>query len=89
MSDLEAVLAHIESNLDAEYERLIALLRIRSTDPAYAQECRACADWRVQDLRDIGFEAVARQTQGQPVDPVELWDHDPFEARTGTAIAAR
>jgi len=64
MSDLEAVLAHIESNLDAAYERLIALLRIRSTDPAYAQECRACADWRVQDLRDIGFEAVARQTRG-------------------------
>ena len=35
MSDLEAVLAHIESNLDAACERS------RSTDPAYAQECRA------------------------------------------------
>ena len=36
MSDLEAVLANIESNLDAAYERLFALLRIRSisTDPA-------------------------------------------------------
>ncbi|HLG79535.1 MAG TPA: M20/M25/M40 family metallo-hydrolase [Bradyrhizobium sp.] len=105
MSDLDAVLANIESNLDAAYERLFALLRIRSisTDPAYAEECRACADWHVQDLRSIGFEASARKTPGlpivvghdrrasgrsvlfyghydvQPVDPVELWDHDPFE----------
>jgi acetylornithine deacetylase/succinyl-diaminopimelate desuccinylase-like protein len=105
MSDLEAVLASIESNLEAAHERLFALLRIRSisTDPAYAAECRACADWHVKDLREIGFDADARQTQGhpivvahdrnsagrsvlfyghydvQPVDPVELWDHDPFE----------
>jgi acetylornithine deacetylase/succinyl-diaminopimelate desuccinylase-like protein len=105
MSDLEAVLANIESTLDAAYERLFALLRIRSisTDPAYVQECRASADWHVQDLRSIGFGAGARQTQGlpivvahdrkssgrsvlfyghydvQPVDPVELWDHDSFE----------
>jgi acetylornithine deacetylase/succinyl-diaminopimelate desuccinylase-like protein len=105
MSDLEAVLANIESNLDAAYERLFALLRIRSisTDPAYAEECRACADWHVQDLRSIGFKAEARKTQGhpivvahdrsssgrsilfyghydvQPVDPIDLWDHDPFE----------
>ena len=105
MSDLEAVLANIESNLDSACERLFELLRIRSisTDPAYAKDCRACADWHVQDLRSIGFESSARQTQGhpivvahernspgssvlfyghydvQPVDPVELWDHDPFE----------
>jgi acetylornithine deacetylase/succinyl-diaminopimelate desuccinylase-like protein len=82
---------------------------MRSTGPAYAQECRACADWHLKNLCDIGFKAVARQTQGhpivvahnssspgrsvlfdghysvQPVDPAELWDHDPFEARTGTA----
>ena len=46
MPDLEEVLANIESNLDAAYERLFALLRIRSisTDPAYVEECRACAD---------------------------------------------
>jgi acetylornithine deacetylase/succinyl-diaminopimelate desuccinylase-like protein len=69
MSDLEAVLANIESNLDAAYERLFALFRIRSisTDPAYAGECRACADWHVEDLRSIGFEANARQTQGHPI----------------------
>src|SRR5664279_1695194 len=105
MSQLEAVLAHIDSDLDAALERLFALLRIRSisTDPAYAAECRACADWHVADLRRIGFDASARTTPGhpivvahdrsatgksalfyghydvQPVDPLELWERDPFE----------
>ena len=78
MSDLEAVLANIESNLDAAYERLFALLRIRSisTDQAYAEECRACADWHVQDLRSIGFKAEARKTQGHPI--VVAHDRDSF-----------
>jgi len=105
MSDLDSVLAHIDSDFDAALERLIALLRIKSisTDPAYAEECRICADWHVEDLRSIGFEAQSRKTPGhpivvahdrstpgtsalfyghydvQPVDPIELWDHDPFE----------
>ncbi len=105
MSDLDAVLARIDEDQDAALERLFTLLRIKSisTDPAYAAECRACADWLVQDLRSIGFEASARPTPGhpivvahdraaggasalfyghydvQPVDPVELWEHDPFE----------
>ena len=69
MSQLEAVLAHIDSDLDAALERLFALLRIRSisTDPAYAAECRACADWHVADLRRIGFDASARTTPGHPI----------------------
>jgi acetylornithine deacetylase/succinyl-diaminopimelate desuccinylase-like protein len=105
MSQLDAVLAHIEADLDPALERLFELLRIKSisTDPAYASECRACADWHVADLRSIGFEASAHATPGhpivvgharsgpgpsalfyghydvQPVDPLELWDHDPFE----------
>jgi acetylornithine deacetylase/succinyl-diaminopimelate desuccinylase-like protein len=105
MSDLDAVLAHVDADLDGALERLFELLRIRSisTDPAFAPECRACADWHVADLRSIGFEASARATPGQPivvghdrtaaapsalfyghydvqpVDPLELWDHDPFE----------
>jgi acetylornithine deacetylase/succinyl-diaminopimelate desuccinylase-like protein len=104
MSDLDAVLAHIDADLDAALDRLLTLLRIRSisTDPAHAAECRACADWHVEDLRRIGFEASARDTPGhpivvghergaggpsalfyghydvQPVDPLDLWEHDPF-----------
>ncbi len=105
MDALESVLARIDANADAALERLMALLRIKSisTDPAYAKDCQACADWHVADLAAIGFEAAARQTPGhpivvahdrsapgpsalfyghydvQPVDPIALWDHDPFE----------
>ena len=105
MSDLDSVLAHIDQDVGPALDRLFALLRIRSisTDPAYATECRACADWHVADLRSIGFEASARETPGhpivvahdrsapgtsalfyghydvQPVDPIELWEKDPFD----------
>ena len=105
MSDLDSVLAHIDQDVGPALERLFALLRIRSisTDPAYAAECRACAEWHVADLRSIGFEASARETPGhpivvahdrsapgtsalfyghydvQPVDPIELWEKDPFD----------
>lgn len=110
MDKQDEVLAHIDANLDAALDRLYALLRIRSisTDPAFAAECRACADWHVADLGGIGFDAVAHATPGhpivvgharqgsgpsalfyghydvQPVDPLELWEHDPFEPKLET-----
>src|SRR6478752_5029006 len=105
MSELDAVLARIDGDIDAALERLFAVLRIKSisTDPVYAAECQANAEWHAADLRSIGFAAEARPTPGhpivvahdrsapgrsalfyghydvQPVDPLELWDHDPFE----------
>jgi acetylornithine deacetylase/succinyl-diaminopimelate desuccinylase-like protein len=105
MGELDAVLARIDAEAPAALDRLFHLLRIRSisTDPAYAAECRACADWHAADLASIGFAAQARPTAGhpivvghhragpgpsalfyghydvQPVDPLELWEHDPFE----------
>ena len=105
MSELNAVLAHIDANMDAALERLFAVIRIKSisTDPAYKAECQANAEWHVADLKAIGFEAAVRPTPGhpmvvahdrstpgksalfyghydvQPVDPLELWDRDPFE----------
>jgi len=105
MSQLEQVLANVDANLDAALERLFAVLRIKSisTDPAYAAECQANAEWHAADLRGIGFDASVRPTPGhpmvvahdrsaagksalfyghydvQPVDPLELWDRDPFE----------
>jgi acetylornithine deacetylase/succinyl-diaminopimelate desuccinylase-like protein len=105
MSQLDEVLSRIDADVEAALERLFDLLKIKSisTDPAYAGDCRACADWHVADLESIGFEASVRDTAGhpivvghdrsaagpsalfyghydvQPVDPLELWDHDPFE----------
>jgi hypothetical protein len=55
MSDFEAILANIESNLDAAREQPFALLRIRSILRAgpRSRKSRACADWHLQDLRSI------------------------------------
>ena len=105
MAGLDQVLARIDADIEASLERLFAVLRIKSisTDPAFAKDCQANADWHVADLKSIGFEASARPTPGhpivvahdrsaggpsalfyghydvQPVDPLELWDRDPFE----------
>lgn len=105
MTQLDSVLARIDADMDAALERLFAVIRIKSisTDPAYAAECQANAEWHVADLKSIGFEAAVRPTPGhpmvvahdrtasgpsalfyghydvQPVDPLELWDRDPFE----------
>jgi acetylornithine deacetylase/succinyl-diaminopimelate desuccinylase-like protein len=104
MSQLNDVLARIDADLDAALERLFAFLRIKSisTDPAFAGDCRAAADWLAADLARVGFDASVRPTpchpivvahdrsatgpsalfyghyDVQPVDPLELWDHDPF-----------
>ncbi|WP_152046416.1 dipeptidase [Aureimonas psammosilenae] len=107
MADLDSVLGCLDLNLDRSVERLKDLLRIPSisTDPAYAADCRRCADWLAGDLDAIGFKARVADSAGhpmviahhdgagpnaphvlfyghydvQPVDPVELWDTDPFE----------
>jgi acetylornithine deacetylase/succinyl-diaminopimelate desuccinylase-like protein len=104
MQDLDKALDHVDRTIDQALDRLMAVLRIRSisTDPAYAAECRACAEWHVADLKEIGFEAAVRDTAGhpmvvgharngngptalfyghydvQPVDPIDLWEDDPF-----------
>jgi acetylornithine deacetylase/succinyl-diaminopimelate desuccinylase-like protein len=105
MTDLDKVLARVDADLPAALDRLFAVLRIKSisTDPAFAKDCQANAEWHAADLASIGFEASARPTPGhaivvahdrstpgptalfyghydvQPVDPLELWDRDPFD----------
>ncbi len=105
MSRLSPVLDRIDQSLDNSLDRLFSLLRIRSisTDPEFAADCRKGAEWLVEDLRSIGFDASVRNTPGhpmvvahhdgpegsphvlfyghydvQPVDPLELWNDDPF-----------
>ncbi len=69
MSQLDAVLARIDADLDASLARLFEVLRIRSisTDPAFKADCKACADWHAADLATIGFTAAAHPTPGHPI----------------------
>lgn len=101
---LQSVLARIDDDLPQSLERLMELLRIPSisTDPAFKPDCARAADWLVEDLRALGFDAASRPTPGhpmvvahggtggrhllfyghydvQPVDPLSLWDRDPFD----------
>ena len=89
MSDLDRVLAHIDADLDRALDRLFAILRMRSisTDPAYASECRACADWLATDLASIGFAAKVRETAGHPVVVGHLRDGGRFEEMAAMAVA--
>jgi acetylornithine deacetylase/succinyl-diaminopimelate desuccinylase-like protein len=65
---LEPVLAQLEGNLDSSIERWKALLRIPSvgTDPAHHGDTRRAAEWLVEQLRAMDFDAAVRDTAGQP-----------------------
>jgi acetylornithine deacetylase/succinyl-diaminopimelate desuccinylase-like protein len=111
---LDAVLARIDSDLPQALDRLLDLLRIPSisTDPAYKADCARAADWLVDDLKSLGFNATSRPTPGhpmvvahggsgdkhllfyghydvQPVDPLTLWDRDPFDPEIQDTAAGR
>jgi len=63
------VLKNVDENLEAALARLFELLKIDSisTDPAYADSCSRAADWLVDDLSAIGFDAQRHQTPGHPM----------------------
>ena len=111
---LDPVLDRIDDQLDAALDRLKALLAIPSisTDPAYKADCDRAADWLVEDLRSIGFDASKHATPGhpmvvahsggdgprvlfyghydvQPVDPLDLWDRDPFDPQVEDTAKGR
>lgn len=69
MSTTDKALAAIDANLSGSLDRLFQLIRIPSvsTDPAHNDDCRKAADWVVEQLREIGFQASARETGGQPM----------------------
>jgi acetylornithine deacetylase/succinyl-diaminopimelate desuccinylase-like protein len=66
---LDPVLARIDADQPQALQRLMALLRIPSisTDRVYAPDCEDAADWLVQDLRDMGFDAHKHATPGRPM----------------------
>jgi acetylornithine deacetylase/succinyl-diaminopimelate desuccinylase-like protein len=65
---LPAVLDRIDADLDNSVGRLFDFLRIQSvsTDPAYAGQCKAAAEFVANDLASLGFDASLRPTGGHP-----------------------
>ena len=65
---LPAVLDCIDAELDNSVGRLFDFLRIQSisTDPAYAPQCKAAAEFVAKDLAGLGFDASLRPTGGHP-----------------------
>ena len=68
-AQLSQVLTTLDDMNDAALARLFELLRIESisTDPAYANNCRAAAEWCANELCDIGFSARVVSTSGHPM----------------------
>ena len=66
---LDAILDHVDGDLENSIARLMELMRIESisTDPQYSDECVAAAEWLVDDLISIGFNAEIRETPGHPM----------------------
>lgn len=69
MSKLNEVLDLIDADQSQAMERLFSLLRLQSisTDSQYAAECVKAADWLVDDLTSIGFDAKRHDTPGHPM----------------------
>jgi Acetylornithine deacetylase/Succinyl-diaminopimelate desuccinylase and related deacylases len=63
------VLSHVDAHLGESLDRLMGLLRIPSisTDPAFKAECDRTADWLVDELADLGFDAAKHVTPGHPM----------------------
>jgi acetylornithine deacetylase/succinyl-diaminopimelate desuccinylase-like protein len=69
MTPPENVLNSVDQGFKSSLNRLFEILRIPSisTDPAFKKDCQTAADWLVQELKTLGFEAAARPTAGHPM----------------------
>lgn len=63
----------IEKTFEQEKERFLSewkeflVFKSISTDPAYAPDCRECAEWLLNHLKKLGFEGELLETSGNPV----------------------
>jgi amidohydrolase len=69
MSDVNKVLSRIDAERDNSLGRLFNLLSIKSisTDPAYADDCRAAAATLAADLATLDLAAEVHPTDGHPI----------------------
>ena len=69
MATLDQVLQTVDETLEQSISRWEAFLKIPSvsTDPAFKKECKTAAQWLVDLLTELGFDASMRQTPGHPM----------------------
>jgi acetylornithine deacetylase/succinyl-diaminopimelate desuccinylase-like protein len=69
MTKLDSVLARIDAGLDDSLARLFKFLSIKSisTDPAYAEDCRAAAVHLATEISDLDIAAEVHPTDGHPI----------------------
>lgn len=69
MPSLEKALAALDQSREAALDRLFALLRLPSISakPDCAEACAQTAQFLVEQLTEIGFDASARKTPGHPI----------------------
>ncbi len=104
--NINKVLENLKETQGQALARLFELIKIPSvsTDKSHKDDCTNAAEWLVNDLKEIGFDASVKHTSGhpivlahagpkngaphllfyghydvQPVDPINLWTHDPFD----------
>ena len=68
-SELELALNYLDHNKDESLKRLFDILKIPSisTQEKYSKDCLNAANWFVEQLQDIGFDASIRETNGHPM----------------------
>ncbi len=69
MATLEQVLLSVDETLEQSLSRWESFLKIPSvsTDPAYKADCKTAAQWLVDTLNELGFDATMRETPGHPM----------------------
>ena len=66
---IEKKLNFIDQNEEKLLQKLIQFLRIESisTDKNFSIPCKEAANWLVKQLMNIGFQATAHKTKGNPI----------------------
>lgn len=75
---LDEVLNQLDADLPNAIDRLMAFVRIPSisTDPAHDGDVFDAATWLTDQLREVGFAAEIRETEGHPM----VVGHSPEDA---------